>query len=255
MMRYALFAVAAAFVVSAAPVENDPVQPHLAQAWQAMSTGDGIQGQTGLESYIYQKGGDGDGTIRAHKWDYGADTCIKYDVDGGFSNPWTGLYYVACDSVDCCVDDSAGNQVPDVKQWDIPKKNLFTQVAFTGFHDTTELNNKPVKHAETWFAKEHIPFTKVGVNYSYYISREENGNTTDIVTHRIDYGAPQQGVDGSILYGNFTVIQPKDIDTFKNTFAPPAACLKANVLSCDEKQLKKWNMKYFKHEAARRGWF
>ena len=38
-------------IVSAAA--QAPVQPHLAQAWQAESTGDGEKGMTGLESYIY----------------------------------------------------------------------------------------------------------------------------------------------------------------------------------------------------------
>ena len=50
------------------------------------------------------------------------------------------------------------------------------------------------------------------------------------------------------------MIQPKDIDNFKNTFMPPAACLKNNVLSCDDKKVKEWNRKWFKHDAAKRGW-
>lgn len=90
---------------------------------------------------------------------------------------------------------------PDVKQWDIPPAKWHTKVGFSGFKDTTELNNKPVSHAEEWFSETHIPFTKVGVNYTYYITREANGNETDIITHRIDYGAPQIQ-PGSILYGD-----------------------------------------------------
>ena len=50
--------------------------------------------------------------------DYGAATCIKYEIDGGFDFPGTGRYYVACDSVDCCKDQTTENK-PDVKQWDI----------------------------------------------------------------------------------------------------------------------------------------
>ena len=115
----------------------------------------------------------------------------------------TGRFYVACDAVDCCVDKSEGEGPPDVKGWDIPKKSLFNKVRFTGYHDTTELNNNPVKHAETWFSETHIPFTKVGVNYTYFISREKQG----IVTHRIDYGSPQIQ-PGSILYGNFVSSDP-----------------------------------------------
>jgi hypothetical protein len=247
MLRAVLLMTASVALVFSAPVQ-DPEQPHLAQAWQAQSMGDGLPGKVGLVSYLYQPGREDDGSVRATKWDYGATNCIKYVTDAGFKSPMSGTYYVACDAVDCCVDES-GEDPPDVMQYDIPKQRLFTKVAFTGYHDTTELNNVTVKHAETWSSEDHIPFTKIGVNHTYFITREAQG----IVTHRIDYKAPQIK-PGSILYGNFTIIQPKDIDNFKNTFMPPAACLKTNVLTCDDKKVKEWNRKWFKHEAAKRGW-
>ena len=72
---------------------SDPVQPHLAQAWQAQSTGDGEPGETGLESYLYE---DVKGGLRAHVWDYG-EKCKKIQLDtyDEFVNeyPW-GTYYI-----------------------------------------------------------------------------------------------------------------------------------------------------------------
>merc|ERR1712159_201404 len=250
MFRLVVFATISACAL-AAPFAADPTLPHLASAWQAESTGDGLPGQTGLESYLYQPGSEKDGSMRAHKWDYGADNCIKYQVDNGFRGAWTGTFYVACDAVDCCKDGD--EPVPDLKEWDIPPSKGLTKVGFGGFKDTTELNNKPVKHAEQWNQDTHIPFSKVGVNYSYYITRETNGNQTDVITHRIDYGAPKIQ-PGSILYGNFTVIHADKIEDFKKTFQPPPACLKNNVLTCADKKVKEWNTKYFKHAAAERGW-
>jgi hypothetical protein len=250
-----LYALAASFIATALalPSATPPSQPHLAQAWTAMSTGDGLPGQIGLESYIYQEGSEKDGSMRAHKWDYGADNCIKYEVDGGFGYPGTGVFYVKCDSVDCCTEGDAN--LPDVKGWDIPKASWLksTQVGFAGFKDTTGLNNETVPHAEEWWSKTGIPFTKVGIDYNYFITREKTANSTDIITHRIDYTAGATVAPGSILYGNFTV--QHDLENFKKTFMPPPECLKPNTLACEEKQVKKWNRKYFKHAAAQRGWF
>jgi len=252
MMKTACIVLAASVAAVAALPATAPTQPHLAQAWTAMSTGDGLQGQTGLESYIYQEGSRDDGSMRAHKWDYGEKNCIKYEVDGGYKGAATGTFYVSCDSVDCCT--AGANDIPDVKKWDIPKASWLksTKVGFVGYTDTTELGNVTVKHAEEWFSKTQIPFTKVGLNYTYYITRDTSGNSTDIISHRINYGAPQEGVSGHILYGNFTV--QKDLDAFKKTFMPPAICLKPNTLTCNDQQIKQWERKYFKHSAAQRGW-
>ena len=59
-----------AMLLFATLAAGDPTQPHLAQAWQAESTGDGLQGQTGLESYLYEEDRV-PGGLRAHVWDYG----------------------------------------------------------------------------------------------------------------------------------------------------------------------------------------
>ena len=55
------------------------------------------------------------------KTNYGADTCIKYEVDMGLYSRYTGTYYVACDAVNCC----KGN-APDVKKWDIGQSKSST---------------------------------------------------------------------------------------------------------------------------------
>ena len=111
-------AVIAALVAACAAQDH----PHLSQAWQANSVGDGEPGATGLESYIFEGCGHSpqpptsETCMHAHKWDYGA-ACVKYEVDAGFKSPYTGVYYVNCDGVDCCKD---GTQTkPDLKMWDI----------------------------------------------------------------------------------------------------------------------------------------
>ena len=77
--------------------KTDPTPPHLAQAWQAQSTGDGEQGKTGLESYIYEDcKKTSDTCMKGHVFNYGADTSIKHEVDRGF-HEFTGTYYVKCD--------------------------------------------------------------------------------------------------------------------------------------------------------------
>lgn len=43
--------------LGAAVHETAPPVPHLAQAWVAMSSGDGLPGATGKESYLYEKCG------------------------------------------------------------------------------------------------------------------------------------------------------------------------------------------------------
>merc|ERR1712167_173895 len=102
--------------------------------------------------------------------------------------------------------------------------------------------------ADVYSELDHIPFTKIGVNYTFYITEQKTSNGTDVITHRIDYGASSgAGVTpGSILYGNFQV--QHDLDAFRKTFTPPAACLKNNVLTCQSHKVKDWNKKFFKHE-------
>ena len=67
MLRAVLLMTASVALVFSAPVQ-DPEQPHLAQAWQAQSMGDGLPGKVGLVSYLYQPGREDDGSVRATKW-------------------------------------------------------------------------------------------------------------------------------------------------------------------------------------------
>merc|ERR1719498_1090063 len=94
-----------------------------------------------------------------------------------------------------------------------------------------------LRGAETWSERHLMKY--VGVNYTYRIHREENG---DIITHRIEYAAPTVA-PGRILYGNFT--PQHDIEAFKasSTFDIPAACLKPNTLRCPDAHA----IQYFKH--------
>merc|ERR1719329_1627854 len=56
--------------------EAAPTQPHLAQAWTAMSTGDGLDGQIGKESYLVTS----DKKFRAHKYEYPEAGCTKISL-------------------------------------------------------------------------------------------------------------------------------------------------------------------------------
>ena len=96
------------------------------------------------------------------------------------------------------------------------------------------------------------PSPQVGVNYTYYITR----NGTDVITHKIHYAAPSVA-PGDILYGNFTV--QHDIAAFKKKFVLPAQCYpqgsgKGHALSCDGEKVKEWERQHFKYSAAAKGW-
>ena len=224
--------------------------PHLSQAWQAESTGDGLPKEIGKESYIYEGCKERTDTcMNGHVFDYGAQ-CIKYEVDRGYSSRYSGTYYVNCHSVDCCTKAKSGpEKIPTVKKWDIGMagKLFRDQIVYLGKKDTTELNNKPVKGADTWLETFTIPFGHVPVNYTYYIT----GNGTDVITHRIDFGAPGKGGVGSILYGNFQI--QKNLTAFRGVFEPPAACLKRNVLTCPKEKVNEWEEKYFKRSLVSSG--
>jgi len=226
-------------VAVAAAFAADPTVPHLAQAWQAMSTGDGLPGETGLESYIYEDCKEKSDTCMAgHVFNYGADNCIKYEVDRGHSQ-FSGTFYVKCDAVDCCTAGSA--QVPDVKKWDIGQAGAFLQdkVTYLGKKDTTGLNDEPVKGADTYFEEFNIPFAKnIKANYTYYVTT----NGTDVITHRIEYGVTGQTA-GRILYGDFKV--QHNLTAFRKVFEAPAECLKRNTVTCSDAQMKAWDRKYF----------
>merc|ERR1719387_2849271 len=85
-------------------VSADPEQPHLAQAWQALSQGDGLPGEVGLESYLYLEKDEGD--FQGHVWDYG-ESCKKYELDSHFSKSagrafLSGTWYYNCQNIKCC---------------------------------------------------------------------------------------------------------------------------------------------------------
>lgn len=230
---------------------DPPSQPHLAQAWTAMSTGDGEPNQTGKESYIYcPSKKTSDDCIQAHVWDYGADTCQKFEVNRGYGSKWSGTYLVKCDAVNCCTEDDTQGELPDIKMWDIGMgKSIITHdtVTYGGNVQTQELYNKTVQ-ADLWEETFNLPFTKEKVTYNYYVS----GQGSDIITHRIDYGVTNTTA-GTILYGDFKVIH--NLTDFASVFEPPQECLKPNVLKCPSSHVKKVYKKYFKHEAAIRGYF
>lgn len=233
-----------AFALAASLVAADPEQPHLAQAWQALSSGDGIPGEVGLESYLFLEKDEGD--FQGHVWDYG-ESCKKFELNSHKNRDpafQTGTWYYKCDSVDCCFSGTAGSYkpspqyFPDVKKWDISTQGTLSgvKVSFDGFKDTTELYDNVIPGAEQWSEKHHL----MNVNYSYHLHREDNG---DVISHRIDYSAIGTA-PGSILYGNFTV--QHDIDSFKQAFFTlPAQCQSSYVRGCgDVDQIER---KYFKH--------
>merc|ERR1719409_1417066 len=144
----ALVALALVDLAHAAPVA-DPTPPHLASAWTAMSTGDGLPGKTGKESYIYEGCKTPSPTcLHAHIWDYGADTCIKYEINGGSHYKGSGQFYVKCHAVNCCKKKlgQSGHELPNVKKWDIEPSSwlLSRKTTYLGKRDTTGLNNETV---------------------------------------------------------------------------------------------------------------
>jgi hypothetical protein len=110
---------------------QDPAQPHLAQAWTAQSSGDGMPGAVGDEAYFFYE------NEAHHMWTYPSGsklwTCPK-------GNPSCVAYYLKLNGPNCCKCED----VEKPKQWDIAKSGLFTKVGFTGYEDTTELNDNPV---------------------------------------------------------------------------------------------------------------
>jgi len=233
-----------------------PERPHLAQAWTALSKGDGLPNQVGLEHYIYEEKGD-KYALQGHIFDYGA-SCKKIELNtptgyiGKETNFAWGTYYINCDSVDCCYGGHTSTYPtrPDVKKWDINSPGPITSVEFKGIEDTTELNDNPVKSAEHWRETDKLPFTRgLNVTYHHYITR----NSADIISHRIDFTAPS--AQGSILYGNFTV--QHNVTAFRDTFKIPDMCYpqgsgRGHALSCGTAKVEEWEKKYFKHSYATR---
>ena len=179
--------------------------------------------------------------MNGHVFNYGADTCIKYEVQQGFHSKFTGTYYVKCDQVNCCKGGDPDQTDPDIKKWDIGQASslMHDNITYLGKRETTELNGTKVT-ADAWSELFDIPFTKhkLQANYTFYVTK----NGTDTITHRIDYAVAGQ-TSGEILFGDF---KPQhDLDTFRKAFEAPAECLKPNTLTCPTKQMKEWDAKYF----------
>merc|ERR1712151_146314 len=131
-----------------------------------------------------------------------------------------------------------------MKKWDMDKSGLLSTTSFVAYEDTTELNDNPVVGAEHWRQSTRLP--KVGVQYEYFLHRTE---AADVISHRIDFNV--SGVDvpaGSILYGDFQV--QHDLDTFRDTFTPPAACMKSNLMKCPSDHVERVEQLHFKHDFA-----
>jgi len=219
---------------------QSPDQPHLAQAWTAMSSGDGLPGAVGKETYHVSA----DKKFKAHKFEYPEQQCTKislhdptqlHHIAGGERN-----YYLGCDAVNCCYSDFK------MKEWDIEKSGWISKTSFVAYEDTTELNENPVIGAEHWTTHDTLP--KVGIDYDYFIHRT---NTSDVISHRIDFNV--SGTDlpaGTILYGDFQVRH--DLDNLRAEFTPPAECLKANVLKCPNEHVDRVEQAHFKHSYALR---
>eukprot|EP00931_Biecheleriopsis_adriatica_P012480 TRINITY_DN113633_c0_g1_i1.p1 TRINITY_DN113633_c0_g1~~TRINITY_DN113633_c0_g1_i1.p1 ORF type:complete len:269 (+),score=42.14 TRINITY_DN113633_c0_g1_i1:97-807(+) len=219
-------------VTSMAAAGAVPAVPHLAQAWTAMSTGDGLPGVVGEESYIYTEdpGYSHHGGVRGHWFKYG-DDCQKLELNQWKPSLIQTAFYLKCDAVDCCYKPDA-----IVKPWTL-HKNIFAKVTFAGFENTTELDNKTILNAEHWVNTELIP--GASVQYDYFLTRDGD----DIITHRIEYGATKIP-SGVILYGNFTV--QHNLDEFSKTFAVPSEDCS---FQCPDEKIREWEAKYF-----RRGW-
>jgi len=169
--------------------------------------------------------------MRGHVFDYGADNCIKYEVDAGFHSKYSGTFYVKCDSVNCCRDQD----YPDVKQWDIGQgdglKSVITHLEATDLDDL----DGHVSGADTWL--EDIKLFSAHVKYTYYITQKGD----DIISHAIDYSAPG-AAPGRILYGNFTVKHADELEEFRKVFHAPDACM-GNVMTCPPDLTEKWGRK------------
>merc|ERR1712046_208371 len=180
----------------------------------------------------------------SHFFDYGADNCIKYEVDMGVHSKYTGTYYVKCQSVNCCKGGS--HDRPNPKKWDIGQTKK-SEITHLGANDIQDLDGA-VAGADTWNEVfQPIPFSQLSVNYTYYIPQSGD----DIISHRIDYSAPGSDVQsGQILYGNFIVKHADELDAFREVFQAPAECLKPNTLTCRQDDVEDWDRKFFRGHAV-----
>merc|ERR1712070_579157 len=102
-----------------------------------------------------------------HLWDYGATGAKPWNCKGNICT----VYYQKLSGPACCYCDD----VDKPKQCDIQAKDtLFAKTNFSGFEDTTELNDNPVKNAEHWTTFNKVPL--LNVTYEYFLHREDNGD-------------------------------------------------------------------------------
>eukprot|EP00912_Choanoflagellata_sp_UC4_P001841 UC4_evm2s1183 len=158
------------------------------------------------------------------------------EIDRGIHSKLTGVYYVKCDAVNCCKGNKPGERV-EPKKWDIGQTKLGDKIEYLGKKETKELYNKTVE-ADTWLEEIPLPFTKLHIKYTYYIST----NGSDTITHRIDFNGNTSNSIGAILYGDFQV--QHDIESFRDVFRPPSECLARNVDPCAEDKMAEWDEKY-----------
>jgi hypothetical protein len=243
-----LKSICVALTAAAVTAQKPPVVPHLSQAWVAQSTGDGLPGEVGKESYLMEDcRPESDDCIEAHIFDYGASDCVKVEINAGFHSNATGAWLIKCDAVDCCYEGDQNGEPPDVKQWDIYHPNghydpLKPAVSYLGQQTATGLNGEVVPNASVWRESDRLPFTKDHINYTYYITFDNNGR--DTISHRIDFFVPGANASsGAILYGDFQV--QHDIAAFRETIKQyvPASCMEPNTMACNTAHKKKWNSK------------
>jgi len=220
----------------------DPEMPHLAQAWTAISKGDGLPGMAGNESYMWIDGHQflpHIDSFHAHWFKY--DGCQKLAMhDFHFNKVGDITYYLGCDALDCCYSDEDNS-----KKWDIATGPI-SKVEFIGFEDTTELEDRPVLQAEHWHEADSLPLTPYKIDYHHFITRDGD----DIISHRINIES-KEGLfpPQEITYKDFQV--QHDTDAFmRSEFVVPDVCL-GNILRCDDNQMSAWNAKYFKHDHLR----
>lgn len=221
------------FVVPAVVVAADPERPHLAQAWTARSSGDGLPDTVGQESYLNMQEKWG------HIFDYGADGAKLVRCGKDFTGtPECTAYYLKLYGPNCCYCNGA-----TFKEWDIHHKPATgIKSFFKGFNDTTELDDKPVVGAEQWHEDDSL-FGKLKLaSYDYFLHRENN---SDVISHRIDYVT--DAIRGTILYGDFQV--QHDPEAFSSAFELPSQCV-GNILDCRCDDTDEVHQKYFKHEYA-----
>lgn len=215
--------------------------PRLSQAWQANSIGDGLPNTTGLESYIYEDCSVHNETcMRGHVFNYGADTCVKYEVDMGVHSKYSGTYYVKCKGGLNCCRKGGEKRPPSVKQWQIGLTNT-ANITYVGALDIHNLDG-PVR-ADAWNEIFKLPYTNVKVNYTYYVTHSGD----DIISHRIDYSAPGDTdvQAGQILYGNFIAKHAEELDAFRDVFKAPDECTHKSVMTCPGSEVEEWESKFF----------